>query len=41
MARKGIAYNKTFKNEDITIVGEVVDEVSVTIVARLTCIDVD
>ena len=40
MVRKGIIYNKTFMNQDINIVGEVVDEVCVT-VAPLTFIDVD
>ena len=40
MVRKGINYNKTFRNQDINVVGEVVDEVCVT-VAPLTCIDVD
>ena len=40
MVRKGINYNKTFRNQDINVVGEVVDEVCVT-VAPLTYIDVD
>ena len=40
MVPKGINYNKTFRNQDITVVGQVVDEVRVTI-ARLTWIDVD